>query len=223
MNNFLRSFQEELITTGLVMIMAVGGSYYFLDLAFQDTGRVEGLMVDESALAEVEQAKREELNQAGGAKFEQADGAELSQELETPRPSPTIQPTARPTASPTPNWIEIPYRPNREYENDDYLLSFSRPRVMVGNGRIFQVDVQLLNKGIDGDGLYNRLVATVLKDGEIIVQQAAMSNSQVKVLEVGEKVTYTASLSLIEGTDVSQVIFDPGESLPQVTYQVKPL
>lgn len=217
MKKFVNSFQEEMVTTGLVMIVTVAGSFYFLSRMISPSGKT-GLVLDEAVLGRIDEKINEDQEK------QKVAGARATQVTATTRPS--VAPTFKPSPNPTtvPNLVEIPYRPAQEFENDDYLISFSRPRLILGDDtRSFKVDVVMANKAVGGEGLGNRVYATVLKDGEIIVQEAVMSNTKTVSLKQGETISFTAKISLIEETEVSQIIFAPGDGLPQVTYQVYPL
>ena len=220
MEKFAKSFRDEIITTGLVMIVVVVGSFYILDKFAFNESDVDGVLVDEEILGVID----ERIAKKRSASVLESNGTRDGNGLgAVSNISPTPSPTTVGTPTPTPKLTEIPYRPSKEFENDDYLISFSRPRVMVGESRTFMVEVLLVNKAVKKKGFTNRLFATVVKNGEIIVQEAVMSNSENETLDVSENVTFTASLALIESTDVSQLIFVPGDSLPQVTYQISPL
>lgn len=215
-NKFVNSFREEIVTTGMVMIVTVWGSYYILGRLLNNKPVSEGVSVDESVLGAIDKRLGEKQKEE-----EDTSGSIIYQESEKTTDS-SPQPTTAPTKTPSPSPLvtEISYRPSKDYENDDFFISFNRPRLMVGSSRSFMVDVVLMNKAVTGPGLLNRLYATVLKDGDIIVQEAVMSSSEIASLKVGERISFTASLSLIEGTEVSQIIFVPGNDLPQVTHQV---
>ena len=129
-----------------------------------------------------------------------------------PTPKPTPRPVASRSAAPIPQYnttiIEQPYGLGGEYDNDWYLLTIINPRLVVGASRTFKVDVILANKVVEV-GLKNRLSATIIKDGEVIAESAPFSLSESATAYPGEQITFTASMSLISGTDVARIKYLP--------------
>ena len=60
--------------------------------------------------------------------------------------------------------------------------------------------------------MLNRIKASIVKDGNIIVPEAALSLSESRRIMVGEQLTFEARMSLIEGTDVREIFFKPEET-----------
>lgn len=104
--------------------------------------------------------------------------------------------------------IEQPYGNGGEYDNADYRLSIVNPRLVVSASRVFKVDVVLANKRII-TGLKNRLSATIIKEGEVIAESAPFSLSESATAYPGEQISFTASMSLIAGTDVARLKYLP--------------
>lgn len=170
----------------------------------------------------------------GTANYSDEEVAKLLNELTrtspaTPKPtkSPSpistlnsIQPLSTLTASgsatrssqPIPTYantvIEQPYGNGGEYDNADYRLTIVNPRLVVSASRVFKVDVVLANKRIVA-GLKNRLSATIIKEGEVIAESVPFSLSESATAYPGEQITFTATMSLISGTDVARLKYLP--------------
>ena len=74
--------------------------------------------------------------------------------------------------------------------------------------RTFKVDIVLANKVVEV-GLKNRLSATIIKDGQVIAESAPFSLSESATAYPGEQISFTATMSLISGTDVARVKYLP--------------
>jgi hypothetical protein len=87
--------------------------------------------------------------------------------------------------------------------------------------RMFEVDVTLINNKVV-EGLPTQLSATIVKDGVVIVPNAAMSVSSNTIVPAGQQQAFTARLSLIEGTDVSLVHYLPAGKVSPVDHILRP-
>lgn len=205
-------FGDELITTGLVLTVVVGGSFFVMSRLFRPVPRV---------VSENDEVVMGAQDAAGGQGRGLAEDSRASYELASPTalvsPSPSTSPTKTPSSEV--NVVEIPYGPDQEFENDFYYLRFINPRLISGASLIFKVDVELGNKTAEG-GVHNRIHATVVKDAEMVIEKAAMSNTEITQVNAQEKVIFTASLSLIQETDIEKLIYEPGADMPRVVYYV---
>ena len=201
LSDYWSSFREELIATSLVLVVATGGSFFIINKMVNGTA---------------DQPKNEDLtNQVLGIETAPTLPATLTP---PPPPSITVMPSGNPFIS------ELTYGTGGLYETDQYKLGISNPRIVFDAremaSRKFVVDLTLSNKAIPG-GLSNALSAAIVKDGVVIVPEAAVSVSEAKVLMPAETVAYQGRLSLIEGTDVSLIRFSPS-GLPPIEHVLRP-
>ncbi len=216
-NLYSSEFRDELIVTGLVLVLAASSSYFFLDQVLFE--QKEAGISEESVkgiLDTLEQANVENDQNIGLNPENQA----LISETTLESPSPTPSPSPSPSPTPIENVVEIPLGSGKNFENEYYKANFSAPRLVSGNSTVFKVDVVLANISIGDEGFINRLHATIIKDGEVLISEAAMNNTELKTVKVGEQITFTASMSLVPGTDVSEVRFAPGDEYPVVSFDV---
>lgn len=139
----------------------------------------------------------------------------------TPSPSPSASPSATPEPLDNPNTVEIPYGASQDFENNNYLISFSDPKLIVSNSRIFKVNVVVANKDI-GEGIDNTLLGVISRDGQVISSRAPLTLSEIKTIKSGEKLTFGASISLPESTQLTQITFDPPGDPLKTTYNLDP-
>jgi hypothetical protein len=113
---------------------------------------------------------------------------------------------------------------NQTFDKEQVKVSFVNPRVntnIEGSLRIFSVDVVIANKKYEGsDGLPNRVLANVIKDGKLIASEVLMENSENQKIHKGEQLTFTAKLHLFEGTDVKEIVYNPGLGIEKIIYPV---
>jgi len=202
-------FKEELVATAILMGVVITGSFVVAYRALQPSPEV----------------KSTASSQVLGVTGEDAQIEALVREIlasPTAKPKPidsplaTITPAAAPISStsattpPTYNntIIEQPYGNAGEYDTLDYRLTIANPRLVVSASRIFKVDVTLSNKRI-ATGLKNRLSATIIKEGAVIAESAPFSLSQSATAFPGEQITFTATMSLIAGTDIARLKYLP--------------
>lgn len=212
MFSFWDSFRDEMLATGLVLILTAAGSFFLVDFLTSDRTNPPDNATPQTL----------------GANDTSKDPLDSDKTVTLPSvtPLPTQLPTPTPTPVPTPNpyLTEVPYGFEGSYGYDEYHLKIQNPRIefnsQTNSGRKFKVDLILRNVNV-GEGMVNRITATVIKDGKVIVNEASLSNSETKTVMPGEQLTFTASLALIEGTDVGSVSFKPGGKLKDVNHSMK--
>jgi hypothetical protein len=211
MSNFYHNhYKEELIATAVLMAVVVTGSFV---VAYRVMQKPQIPVTDQQVLGTTkEEAELERM---------------LREALATPTPKPAsavtpitspaltaINPPSlgTPSAANIPTYnntvIEQPYGNGGEYDNADYRLTIANPRLVVSASRIFKVDVILANKRIQA-GLTNRLSATIIKEGAVIAESVPFSLTQSATAFPGEQISFTASMSLIAGTDVARLKYLP--------------
>lgn len=211
-------FREELITTAIVAGILFSGSFA---LGSQSISKNVSTPPNSSQVLGAETYSEEEVQKLL---------AELTKTpVATPKPQKGISPitqtsplqpiqtplassSASRSATTTPTYsntvIEQPYGNGGEYDNLDYRLTIVNPRLVVSASRTFKVDVILANKRV-ALGLKNRLSATIIKEGEVIAESAPFSLSESATAFPGEQVSFTATMSLISGTDVARLKYLP--------------
>lgn len=207
-------FRDELIATALVLTVTIGGSFYLLhrfgmtedEVGQQGSSLVLGVQSGEDASGQ---------SSAGVANV----GASP-----TPSPSPSPTPTPTPTPSPTTQTlVEIPYGSDQTFENADYKITFADPKLIVGTARKFEAQVVLANKSVEGEGLTNAILATITKEGQVVADNVPMSLSETKPIKIGQQLTFTATLGMIEGTEITQLQFKPIGGVAPTTFSVSPI
>jgi hypothetical protein len=122
-------------------------------------------------------------------------------------------------------YSEVPYGEDGFVQYPSYSIALKNPRLSFDkttNGRRqFMVDIVVKNTSIT-EGIDIRLTASIVKDGKTIVKAAALSIPDSRGLGIGEKLSTTASLPLIDGTDVQELVFKPGHNLPEGTHYLNP-
>lgn len=197
------NFREELIATAMLMGLVITGSFI---LAYRSINQPKQPELSIDSEAEV----------LGTTKTLEKEVNGVINELVTPAPTPTpklsLKPIASSSATQTPQYnttiIEQPYGLGGEYDNDLYRLTITNPRLIVSSSRTFKVDIVLANKALE-EGLKNRLSATIIKDGQVIAESAPFSLSESATAYPGEQISFTATMSLISGTDVARIKYLP--------------
>jgi hypothetical protein len=207
-----QQFRDEIIATSLVLGLSVVGSFLLVH-RLADENKSSETKKTVSEAEEQSQVLGEAINQA----IEEATtttGDEASEP--TRNPSPTV--------TPSPEDTEVFYGLGGTHSFADYELVIKIPRITfnirASESRTFLVDMILRNKSIEA-GLTNRITAAIVKDGMVIVPQAAMSVTESKIVRPGEQLTFQARLSLIEGTDVKSIQFEPKESTNHVKHDLQ--
>lgn len=201
-NKFTTGFGDELVATALVLILGLGGSFYLFNKGVFSTQNEEPAVIQIKTLG-----------------MSDAQGNPVA--LPTPLP-PTATPVPLPSLSP--DVITIPFGQEGVYDYESYRLEIGTPHFEFSNStsnRKFVTTIKLINYAVTA-GLPNRLSATLVKDGIVIQQQVSLSLSESKLLTPNETAIYNASLSLIEGTDISEIIFSPGSGLPESIHVLNP-
>jgi len=201
-NKFTTGFGDELVATALVLILGLGGSFYLLD---------RGIFTDNQEAPAVIQIKTLGVSDQNGNSIQPTQAQVPSA---TPLPIPTLAADV----------ITVPFGQEGVYDYEQYHLEIGTPHFEFkdsNSNRKFVATIKLLNYSFDA-GLSNRMSATLIKDGKVIQQQVSLSLSESKVVMPDETIIYTVSLSLIEGTDISEIIFTPGSGLPETIHVLNP-
>lgn len=202
---FWNSFRDELIITAVVLSLTAGTTFFYVYQTSKPQGGVK-----------VNQEKLKTL----GAMTEDSQ-TETDETQATDSSGPTPEPSPTPTPTPNPLIAEVNYGEGKEYSNAQYIWTIEQPKLSFNSetntGRKLNVEMVVANKGFAA-GISNRVYATVVKDGVVIVPQAAMSVSESKIIFPGQQLTFLATISLIEGTDVSQLIYKPGGTLSETVH-----
>jgi hypothetical protein len=209
-NNYWSDYREELIATSLVLVVAVGGSFFILHRLVSPTPPQTPALSQPQASQEIADV----INQNRQA---QVLGNQTTGETPVVTGTPSLAPTvpAQPTGDPY--LTEVFYGTGGLYQYDGYKLGLNSPRMVIDardtSSRKLVIDMVLTNNSV-ASGLQNNLTGTIIKDGIVIVPQAAMSVTESKVVMPGETFNFQAKLSLIEGTDVSIISFRPPGAQP---------
>jgi hypothetical protein len=219
MQEYWQGFRDEIVITSLVLIVGTIAAGFFIASDVAKQKRASQTPQTEEALDELKAF----LNQQAEPQV-----AGSSDDVETQAVAPTqVQAEVETLPSPTPDpyFTEVFYGVGGQYQYEGYTLHLSSPRIEFdvrnSSSRSFVVSVNLANTKVPS-GLNNQLSATVIKDGAVLVSQAPLSLSEAKVLGIGDSVAYTARLSLIEGTDISQLMYSPGSGQPEIVHVLRP-
>lgn len=218
MNGLYNShFREELITTAVVAGILFSGSFilgsHSLSKNAPTSPSSSQVLGAETYSEEEVQKLLDELTKTPVATPKPQRGiSPITQTAPLPTQTPLASGSASRSATTAPTYsntvIEQPYGNGGEYDNLDYRLTIVNPRLIVSASRTFKVDVILANKRI-ASGLKNRLSATIIKEGEVIAESAPFSLSESATAYPGEQVSFTATMSLISGTDVARLKYLP--------------
>jgi hypothetical protein len=204
---FWNSFRDELIITAVVLSLTAGTTFFYV---YQSNRPLASVKIDQEKL------KTLGATTEGDTEVTEPAGSAVATPPET---SPT------PSATPNPLIAEVPYGEGKEYSTAAYIWTVSQPKLSFNSetntSRRLTVEMVIANKNFQA-GISNRVYATVVKDGAVIVPQAAMSVSESKMIFPGQQLTFTATLGLIEGTDVSQIIYKPGGVLSDSIHPLTP-
>ena len=199
------NFREELIATAMLMGLVITGSFV---LAYRSINQPKKPELSIDSEAEVLGTTKTIENEVNNVINEFITPAPTP----IPTPKPSLKPIASSSAIQTPQYsttiIEQPYGLGGEYDNDWYRLTITNPRLIVSTSRTFKVDIILANKAVEV-GLKNRLSATIIKDGQVIAESAPFSLSESVTAYPGEQISFTATMSLISGTDVARIKYLP--------------
>ena len=201
-----QQYRDELVTMGLVFVISAVGIFFM-------TSR---FLAPEPSVSSTAQAPLPTQQSV------------LGEQSTTTPPTPTyklgiITPTAGVASSAaTPTPAQVPYGAGRSYAYENYQIEFLDPRLIFENGaerRRFVIDVVIKNISVVS-GIKNSLAAAIVKDGNVIVPEAPLSLSESKLILPSQQLSFTARLSLIEGTDVVTLTFAP-DDLEPVTHELR--
>lgn len=115
----------------------------------------------------------------------------------------------------------VPFGDDGTYDFSAYTIAFSKPRLEFdaakNTKRTFVVEVTLTNKTVL-EGLETRLVASIVKDGKVIVPSAALFVPNRQTVPVNQQAVFRAEINLVDGTDVRELRFEPGGDLPATSH-----
>lgn len=116
---------------------------------------------------------------------------------------------------------EVPYGEDGGEDFEGYSIRFERPRITfeskTNTKRKLWVNVWIKNKSIES-GISCRLTASIIKDGVVIVPAAALHTPNCRTVGIGEQMSFVASISLIEATDVRELKYKPGNDIVEATH-----
>ena len=213
------NFREEVMAIGFSLVITVVASFFLYSRVFAPTNPKP----DPSKVL----GQQDSQTQSDVA-FEAIESTSTPQptpspivvSTPTPTPAATLEPTPIPTSDP--NSITINYGQDQVFENDNYAIAFSEPKLTVGDSKIYSVEIVLANKTVTAGINSKKIFATVIKGETIMTEEAPMTISESKIVMPNQKLTYTAQLSIFQGTDISKLVFEPGGDLISTTYSVGP-
>lgn len=207
-------YNDELMATGLVLGLTVLGSFFFAHQYMDQTSHDEVIQlrtISEERISPTPDPQSSSQNQ-------QVLGANNNTSIITPTSG--LQPV--PTSGG--DFTEVGFGYGGLYDLPDYKLEISSPRIRIMNttaaSRMFVVDMVLTNKTIS-EGIPNRISARVVKDEAVVAPEAVMTVTPLGLVPQGARVSFQASISLIEGTDVDQLLFKP-EGLKETLHLLNP-
>lgn len=204
----LLGFRDELLATAGVMIVLTCGSFWFLSRVMTPAPTV---VLDSPA---------EPIPLAAATEPEPQLVLGTTSENQPSQPQITT-----PEPSPTPalvGGLTLPYGASQTLETEGYLISFEEPRLEMTAGNKFAVKVVIANKSVSA-GIDNYpLTAAVALDDSILAPSAPLTLSERKTIMIGEKLTFTASLTLPEKTSIESISYTPTTFGSGITYQLNP-
>ena len=223
--NYGSGFRDEMVATAFVLVVTVTGSFFLLNkiqISEQTStdGNKEVLGVSEASNEAIENhTETSKKNIVSSV----SDNKPFVPPTVPPTPPPTPSPSPTPSTTPQPAVVEIPYGSSQEFENAEYIISFSNPRMIVGESRKFKVDVVLANKSVPNEGLSNALLATISRNNQVVATDVPMTLSDAKNVHIGEQLSFEASLSMIEQTDINTITFRHPDAQASSTYNLSPI
>jgi len=207
-------FRDEMIVTATVISITVFGSFFLLSQFTQLNNEVPAKPQilgdrDETATKETDQAQ---IAQAT---------TDTPQPTATPTLSPSPSPTPTATPSPTPSTVEISYGSTQAFENSNYKIEFSNPKLAINSSRIFKMEVIIGNKNVS-EGISNDLYGVLSRDGDIISSEAPLTLSDKQLIMPEQQLSFVASLSLPENMLLEEVKYIPRPELIETTYNLDP-
>jgi hypothetical protein len=218
-------FREELVAIVLITILGAGSAFYVIRNKGNNSDNFAGAGQPQ-VLGAADQPAGNKSNEAVivPATKPPPPVTAAPSVMTTPSPTASASPSAKPSATVDPMDQSINIGTNQTFDKEQVKVSFVNPRVntnIEGSLRIFSVDVVIANKKYEGsDGLPNRVLANVIKDGKLIASEVLMENSENQKIHKGEQLTFTAKLHLFEGTDVKEIVYNPGLGIEKIIYPV---
>lgn len=115
----------------------------------------------------------------------------------------------------------VPFGDDGAYDYSAYKIAFANPRIVFdatrNTARKLVVEVTLTNKTVM-EGLETRLSASIVKDGVIIVPKAVMRVPKRQTVGPNQQAVFQAELTLVEATDVRELLYEPGGDLPPTSH-----
>lgn len=214
-------FRDELMATAMTLSLLVVASFVMVEV-----------LVNDGSKSDVETLTTETSSQTLGV-IDESQPAVLNL---VPSPSPTtiLQSanemasdsalTDRPATSAAEGDVVapvVPFGDDGSYDYAAYSIVFSHPRLEFdaskNTKRTFVVEVTLTNKTV-AEGLETKLVASIVKDGKVIVPAAALFVPNRQTVGVNQQAVFQAQINLIDGTDVRELRFEPGNDLPSTSH-----
>jgi hypothetical protein len=199
--NLWGGFRDELVATAMTLSLVVLGSFILTER-----------LVNRGSIAE-----------ASAVPTPEAITQTLGVSDVAPTPLPTLTALTAPSFASEGAVVfsEVPYGRDEDFDYADYAIRFRNPRIMydskTNTKRKFIVDVMLKNKLV-ADGIPVKMYASIVKNGVVIVPNAALYIPGTGTVAVGLEGTYQASISLIDGTDVREIKYAASETLPKTSH-----
>ena len=218
------NFRDELVATSLVLAMAVGGSFFIAyRLLSANPNKDSSQVTDLDSQRNQDETGRAENPKDKIVLGDSSNNNKNDDVIESKNDESKIN---LPTPTMGPYIVEVPYGLDGKYTFDDYVLEITEPKIQYdqtdSGPRKLIVEMVLRNISIT-KGLSNKIEASIVKDGNVIVPKAAMSVSESKLILPKEQITFEARLSLIDGTDVKEIFFSSENSSNKVVHTVSSL
>lgn len=198
--NLWGGFRDELVATAMTLSLVVVGSFIL-------TERIVGRSSKAESSPEPQAAAVQTLGVSDVA----------------PTPLPTLTALTAPSNASEGAIVfsEVPYGQEADYDYAEYSFKVRNPRLVydakTNTKRKFMADLMIKNKVVV-EGLPTKITVSIVKDGVVIVPNAAMHVVGINPVGVNQENTYQASISLIEGTDVRELKYTPSETLPKTSH-----
>jgi hypothetical protein len=213
-------YQDELKATGLILGITVLGSFFFLDRVMKaESPTVLGTQSVSSNQNNDTSSDSVVSNATPYPTVVPQTKEDLLPITQVAIPETVATQTATPSAKPKSEPAVLSNGADQTFENDYFILSFSKSELVIGSSTQAKIQVVLANKKVT-EGLVNNLYGIIERKGEVVNSKAPMSASEKKTIMPGEKLTFSASISLPEETDLTKIVFDPGDLDLRTTYNV---
>jgi hypothetical protein len=115
----------------------------------------------------------------------------------------------------------VPFGDDGTYDFTAYSITFTNPRLVFdaskNTARKLVVEVELTNKTVI-EGLDMRVLASIVKDGVVIVPKAALHVPNRQKVATNQTAAFQAEITLVEATDVRELKYEPGGDLPPTSH-----